>query len=99
MARSRKSGSALKGIIMRIEALFSRKSSLILALVAGALLTWDVPVEAQYTTASLSGTVVDQTGAAAPDATVTAQNEDTGLSKAVTSQPDGTFLFPALPVG
>src|SRR5207245_5515109 len=58
-----------------------------------------IPVAAQYTTASLSGTIEDPAGAVVPEAEVTVQNEDTGLSRTVTSQQDGTFLFPALPVG
>lgn len=58
-----------------------------------------IPAYAQYTTASLGGTVEDPAGAVVPGATVTAQNEDTGLTRTVTSQQDGEFLFPALPVG
>jgi hypothetical protein len=57
------------------------------------------PAAAQYTTASLGGTVEDPARAVVPGANVTVQNEDTGLSRTVTAQPDGTFLFPALPVG
>ena len=58
-----------------------------------------VPLFAQYTTGSLGGTVEDPAGAVVPDATVTAQNEGTGLSRTVTSQASGEFLFPALPIG
>src|ERR1700726_4893517 len=57
------------------------------------------PAAAQYTTASLGGTVQDPAGAVIPGAAVTVENEDTGLSRTATSQPDGTFLIPALPVG
>ena len=64
-----------------------------------ALLWGGVPARAQYTTGSLAGTAADSTGAIIPAATVTVQNEDTGLTKTVTTQADGTFLFPALPVG
>ena len=67
------------------------------ALIVGVLSV--VPATAQYTTASLGGTVADPAGAVVPEAEVTVQNEDTGLSRTITSQPDGTFLFPALPVG
>ncbi len=58
-----------------------------------------IPAAGQYTTASLGGTVEDPAGAVVPDATVTVQNEGTGLTRTVTSQPNGEFLFPALPVG
>jgi hypothetical protein len=69
---------------------------------AGSLILavlWAVPLCGQYTTASLGGTVHDPAGAVVPEAEVTVQNEDTGLSKTVASQPDGTFLFAALPIG
>src|SRR5438876_114205 len=58
-----------------------------------------VSVAAQYTTASLGGTVADPAGAMVPGAEVTVQNEDTGLTRTVTTQIDGAFLFPALPIG
>jgi hypothetical protein len=54
---------------------------------------------AQFTTASLSGNVVDQSGAAVPDAKVTVQNVDTGLSQTVSTSPAGEYLFSHLPVG
>jgi hypothetical protein len=57
------------------------------------------PAGAQYTTASLGGTVHDPVGAVVPEAEVTAENEGTGLSRTATTRSDGTFLFPALPVG
>jgi hypothetical protein len=58
-----------------------------------------IPAAGQYTTASLGGTVQDPAGAVVPGAEVAVQNEDIGLSRTATTQPDGTFLFPALPVG
>lgn len=64
-----------------------------------AVLLGVVPAAAQYTTASLGGIVEDPAGAVVPGATVTVQNQDTGLSRTVTAQPDGRYLFPALPVG
>jgi carboxypeptidase family protein len=54
---------------------------------------------AQFTTASLSGTVVDQTGAAVPDAKVTVQNIETGFTQTVNSGPAGDYLFSRLTVG
>lgn len=57
------------------------------------------PMAAQYTTASLGGSVKDATGAVVPDAQVKLHSEDTGLTRTSTTQSDGTFLFPALPVG
>ena len=58
-----------------------------------------IPAVAQYTTASLGGTVVDPTGAAVPGAELELQNEDTGLRRTSSTGSDGRFLFPAMPVG
>jgi hypothetical protein len=58
-----------------------------------------VPVAAQYTTASLSGTIVDPSGAAVPAATVTVQNTQTGYTRTMKTGISGDYLFPALPVG
>ncbi len=54
---------------------------------------------AQFTTASLSGNVVDQSGAAVPDAKVTVENVDTGFLQTVNSGPTGEYLFSRLPIG
>jgi hypothetical protein len=53
----------------------------------------------QFTTASLSGSVVDQSGASVPDAKVTVQNIDTGFTQTITSGSSGDYLFPRLPIG
>src|SRR5580693_690847 len=53
----------------------------------------------QFTTASLSGTVVDPSGAAIPDARVTVQNTDTGFTQTVAAGPTGDYLFTRLPIG
>ena len=57
------------------------------------------PLLSQYTTASLAGTVMDQSGAVVAEATVTIQNIDTGMKRVVTTVQSGSYLFPALPVG
>jgi hypothetical protein len=53
----------------------------------------------QFTTASLSGTVVDPSGAAIPGAKVTVQNTDTGFTQSVSAGPAGDYLFTRLPIG
>jgi carboxypeptidase family protein/TonB-dependent receptor-like protein len=50
-------------------------------------------------TASLQGTILDATGAAVPNATVTVRNQSTGEERAVQSDATGMYLAPALPVG
>lgn len=54
---------------------------------------------AQVSTASLSGTVVDSSGAAVRGATVTATQVDTQESRTATSGSDGLFNIPLLPLG
>ncbi len=57
------------------------------------------PLGAQYTTASLGGTVLDATGAAVPGAKITIRNVDTGLVLTATTETTGAYLFSRLPVG
>ena len=57
------------------------------------------PLGAQYTTASLGGTVLDATGAAVPGAKATIRNIDTGLVLTATTDTTGAYLFSRLPVG
>ena len=63
------------------------------------MLTTLMGAHAQVNTATILGTVTDQTGAALADATVVASNEETGFSRVVQSGPDGSFLIPLLPIG
>jgi len=56
-------------------------------------------MRAQYTTASLSGTVNDGSGAAVPTASVNIRNAETGFTQIASSSASGAFLFPRLPVG
>ena len=54
---------------------------------------------AQLPTATILGTVKDSTGAVIPQAAVTVRNTETGLARTAESGGDGSFRFPALPVG
>src|SRR5215469_5749165 len=47
----------------------------------------------------ITGSVVDQTGAVIPTATVTATNESTGTSKQAKANPDGSYLITNVPIG
>ena len=75
----------------------SRLSIGVFFVVAALLAT--APLQAQYTTASLAGVIVDPSGATVPGAKVVVLNKDIGLSRTVQSSADGTYLFSALPVG
>ena len=55
--------------------------------------------QTRATTADLSGTIVDQTSAVLPGATVTAQNVDTNQARSAMTDERGHFLIPALPPG
>lgn len=54
---------------------------------------------AQYTTASLNGTVLDSSGAPVAQANVSIRNVETGFTTTVVSNQDGAYQFPQLPVG
>jgi hypothetical protein len=50
-------------------------------------------------TAGILGTVVDQTGAAVPNATLTLTNPNTGLSRQARTDASGNFEFLSVPIG
>ena len=54
---------------------------------------------AQITTATIVGTVTDNTGAAVSGATVTVTNTDTGLVRTIKTGEDGAYRIEFLPVG
>jgi len=54
---------------------------------------------AQVNTATISGTIHDESGAVLPGATVTIQNQDTGLSRTITTNETGRYVAPALSLG
>jgi hypothetical protein len=57
------------------------------------------PASAQEITATLTGTVTDETGAVLPGVTVSARSIGTGLTKAVATTDTGRYLLPFLPPG
>ena len=54
---------------------------------------------AQGTTQTLSGTVVDATGAVVPGADISAKHAGTGIVSAAVSNSEGLFSIPSLPIG
>ena len=55
--------------------------------------------QSQSTTGLIQGTVVDPNGAIVSGATVTVRNVNTGFERTVTSNSDGLFTAPLLPLG
>ena len=68
-----------------------------LALVLLTLLT--LPAQAQRTTASVAGSIVDASESAIPGAQVVVRNLATGVDRTVTSNDLGYYVVPALPAG
>lgn len=54
---------------------------------------------AQFTSGSITGTVVDPQGAAIPQAPVNLVNKQTGFALAATTDASGRFVFPTVPPG
>jgi hypothetical protein len=71
----------------------------VLLAVAGVLGTAPKAAVAQGTTATLGGTVVDNTGALIPGAEATLVNEKNGITRNTKSNSDGFFVFAAVPSG
>ncbi|MGQ0543291.1 MAG: TonB-dependent receptor [Blastocatellia bacterium] len=55
--------------------------------------------QSQATTGLIQGTVVDPNGAVVPGASIVVRNADTGFERTVTSNDDGFFTAPLLPLG
>ncbi|MCA1625216.1 MAG: carboxypeptidase-like regulatory domain-containing protein [Acidobacteria bacterium] len=55
--------------------------------------------QSQATTGNIEGRVVDPQGAAVPNVSVTATNQDNGLQKTSQTSDEGNFVLPLLPSG
>jgi len=64
-----------------------------------AALSCAPPAFGQAATGTITGTVLDSTGAAVPNAAVEIQNTDTGLARTVKSASGGDFRLDLLPIG
>lgn len=76
---------------------FLRPFAVIIGIVALSVIP--TALHAQYTTASLGGTVSDETGAVLPGAQVTVNNVETAFTEDTLTDDRGNYLFPRLPVG
>ncbi|HWR35915.1 MAG TPA: TonB-dependent receptor [Clostridia bacterium] len=73
--------------------------NLVLATVVFVALWMAIPAAAQSDTATLSGTVMDSTGAVLPDVQIVARNMANGLRRQVKTNHEGIFVVPMLPPG
>src|SRR6185295_8627567 len=73
--------------------------SFILSVATFVLFASVTPAFAQSTSATVSGTIDDGTGALIPGVTVTATNTGTGVATTVLSNEAGTYNFASLPPG
>ena len=58
-----------------------------------------IPTLAQKTSGQISGSVVDQSGAAVPDTTIKVVQTGTGVERTVTTNSDGGYTIPDLQIG
>ena len=75
------------------------RSLFIAVLAACAAMASVAPASAQSATATIEGTVVDQSGALLPGVTVTITEVDTGTQRVAVTDASGVFSAPLLPVG
>jgi hypothetical protein len=74
-------------------------NSAILASFLLAVMLLSVNASAQQATAQIGGKVTDSTGAIIVGAEVTLRNSQTGISRKTTSNNDGNYVFPLVPIG
>jgi hypothetical protein len=74
-------------------------SAITIMTIVAVLAVMTLPLNAQQTTATLNGTVVDATGAVIPGAKVNLKNEASGDMRNGVSNGDGYFTFAAIPPG
>jgi hypothetical protein len=70
-------------------------SASLVILAFGALCT----AQTSRVAGAIQGTVVDQTGSAVADATVTLRNQGTNQTRTISANPNGSFYAGELPVG
>jgi len=70
-----------------------------LMLILSFALMWSGPVRADNLYASIRGIVTDPSGAVMPGVKLTATNVATGISYNITTNKDGVYSFPQLPIG
>jgi len=78
---------------------FRRKDAFRLAILITGICLGSIGADAQLATGSIQGVVSDKTGAIIPNATITASNPATDLTRTTTSNDAGLYEFPSLAPG
>jgi hypothetical protein len=73
--------------------------SLALSMIVGICASTPLRSQSLASTASLSGTVSDPSGARIPNAGLTLSNQEKGIERAYKADAEGNFTFPLLPAG
>lgn len=71
----------------------------VLLLLMAVLAAVQGPAPAQVASATLSGTVLDESGAVAPDVAITARDESTGFTRSALTGAEGAYVIGELPPG
>ena len=93
-------GSVTRGVRVH-RGLAAGASALVLAVILAVSLSvaLTVSIDAQVATGTIVGNVKDNSGSAVPGASVTATNIDTQVSRTTTSDAEGYYALPLMPVG
>ena len=75
------------------------RQSNLFAAIAVLVLVFSPVAVAQVITGTIIGTVSDETGAVLPGVEITVQNQDTGISRSVVSNDEGSYRAQSLAVG
>lgn len=77
----------------------TRRTSIFLGLLILSFTFLGTSIWAQSSNGQIAGNVTDVTGAAIPNADITATNQATGFKSVTKSTSSGTYRFPSLPIG
>src|SRR5580700_11205722 len=83
---------SVRGEYMNLE----RRSGTCIFLLVFLAAGWAI---AQSGQGEITGLVTDPTGSGIPSAAVTLTNEESGVTQSLTTNPEGRYLFAAVPVG
>ncbi|MDQ3710662.1 MAG: Plug and carboxypeptidase regulatory-like domain-containing protein [Acidobacteriota bacterium] len=84
---------------MKLRRTMLLKIGTMMAIVPFLCLILAMPTLAQKTSGQISGSVVDQSGAAVPETSITVIQVGTGIERTVTTSDEGVYTIPDLPIG